>query len=99
MIQPDKSIQNNFKLKVQNRTDQPMEVTVEAVGSKEIPAEAILLSQSHASWTIKPLEFDTIPVLISIPPSVFKLGQAQIQLRFKADGKILKEVPCRMLGP
>lgn len=92
---PDGLIANNLRLRIQNRTDQTLRFSVDAVDAPagtqlDFDAERLEVAAGRAREE---------PLLIRIPPEALHDGKCAVQLRVSAGERFSMTISYRLLGP
>jgi cytochrome c oxidase accessory protein FixG len=92
---PDGLIANNLRLRIQNRTDQTLRFSVDAVDAPagtrlDFDAERLEVAAGRAREE---------PLLIRIPPEALHGGRCDVQLRISAGERFSRTISYRLLGP
>jgi cytochrome c oxidase accessory protein FixG len=92
---PDGMIANNLRLRIQNRTDQTLRFSVDAVDAPagtqlDFDVERLEVAAGRAREE---------PLLIRIPPTALHHGKCDVQLRVSAGERYSRTISYRLLGP
>ncbi len=91
-MMPDGTVANPYRLKIENRSEQPLQTHLELQDS------AARLIAEQIDTTIAPEESRTLNIVVALPAERFERGSAAVTLKVTAGG-VEREVPVRLLGP
>ncbi|WP_428939576.1 cytochrome c oxidase accessory protein CcoG [Fontivita pretiosa] len=89
-------VENPMRVKLTNRTDRPMRVSLAVVDRPDVR-----LNVSQYLLTLGPMQSWTEPLLITAPASAFArgLGTLDVTIRVSGDDGTTIDRSCRLLGP
>lgn len=94
-VTDDGAVQNGLRVKLVNRTDRPLTVSI----SVEQTREPVVVDVTGQTFELNPGQTITQPVLVTAPRSIFQVGRADARLVVRETGGWTKEIACRLLGP
>lgn len=87
-------IANPIRLKVVNRSERAMSLSVTAGG-----IEGVRIAAERSSIVVGPGESLAMPMMIAVPPGAFRGGSVAVRLVVEEGGGFRKSVPYRLMGP
>jgi cytochrome c oxidase accessory protein FixG len=87
-------IANSLRVKITNRTDKPATYELSVVGTDD--AQAIL---PEKSLTLAGGQSLQEPFIVAFKPRLLKDGSTFVTLRVSSGGRVLRDVPVKLLGP
>jgi cytochrome c oxidase accessory protein FixG len=93
VVMDDGRVDNALRVKLVNRSDEPLQVTIELA----TPAEGELVYE--APIALARYEQQTVPIHIRLPRTAFTGQQADVRVRIRDDRGYDREQPFRLLGP
>jgi uncharacterized membrane protein len=95
MAPNDGRVQNNFRIRLTNRSDNPQQYELKLVG----PAPAELMVIDPSATQLEAGESKIVPVMIRIPPAVLHSGQRRALVGIKDSDGNEREITCNLVGP
>ena len=93
-ITDDGQVRNLLRLKLTNRSDEPMEFSATVLA----PVNGILTVQEPA-LQLEPGESRTFHVNIVAPKDVFELGRAMLKIKIENDQQVSRTIDFKLIGP
>lgn len=93
-VTQDQSVRNLLKLKITNRTDQPMTLSAQILH----PSGATLKLQEPA-FTVAAHQSTTFHASVLAPPSVFSGGRCDAELAIENDSGVSRTMVFKLIGP
>ncbi len=87
-------VRNNMKLKLTNRTDEPMTFAIDL----ESP-EGAKVELREAKFTVEPRQNQTFHISIVTPPECFKVGRADSRINVSNDHEVRRTLDVTLIGP
>jgi polyferredoxin len=93
-ISDDGQVRNVLKLKLTNRSDEPMSFQIE-----QVQPAGVRLELSEERLALDPQATETFHLVVFAPPEIFRAGRTELTLKITNHDGINRDVSTMLIGP